>query len=153
MLETLVFLLFLFGGAAASRSFRIPPPGDITPPPGAPPQTPPVPLPPSPAPPWPSPVPSTLPPFPSGWEPDNPPPPEVVKRAWELLPVLWKTGQGAKTTEMTGGRWITYLADWHGVGIKGVNAFRIKGSKPVGRRPDTNVPSVDPAIAARRARR
>src|SRR5271166_367068 len=61
-----------------------------------------------------------------GWESDSKPgpPPEVVARAWALLTGLWglrgasnpgKQSQGAGnwTTEMTGGRWITYVARKH----------------------------------------
>lgn len=78
--------------------------------------------------PWPQAKPTGLPPFPSGWEVDVPPPPEVVTRAWQLLPVLWKRGKGATAVETTGGRWITYQAQDHGGGKKGVTAYRVKGT-------------------------
>lgn len=78
--------------------------------------------------PWPQAKPTGLPPFPSGWEADTPPPPEVVTRAWQLLPVLWKRGKGATAVETTKGRWITYQAQMHGT-KKGVTAYRVKGTK------------------------
>lgn len=78
--------------------------------------------------PWPQAKPTGLPPFPSGWEVDTPPPPEVVTRAWQLLPTLWKRGKGATTVETTAGRWITYQAQDHGGGKKGVTAYRVKGT-------------------------
>lgn len=70
----------------------------------------------------------SLPPFPSGWEADDPVPPEVVARANALLSSLWAKGNGSTTQEMTGGRWITYKATDMGSGIKGVTAWRVKGS-------------------------
>lgn len=78
--------------------------------------------------PWPQAKPTGLPPFPSGWEPDNPPPPEVVTRAWQLLPVLWKRGKGATAVETTKGRWITYQAQIHAKNKKGVTAYRVKAA-------------------------
>ena len=79
----------------------------------------------------PSPVPQGLPAFPAGWQPDEPPPPPVVARATALLPVLWKKGAGASTTEQTAGRWITYQAQAMGGGKKGVVAFRVRaGAMP-----------------------
>lgn len=78
--------------------------------------------------PFPQAVPSGLPPFPgSGWTADNPPPPAVVTRAWQLLPILWAGGKpGNFKVEQTGGRWIAYLAQDHGGGKKGVTAFKLK---------------------------
>jgi len=79
----------------------------------------------------PSPVPSGLPAFPAGWQPDQPPPPPVVSRAFALLPELWKRGAGATKTEQTAGRWITYQAQAMGAGKKGVVAFRVRdGAMP-----------------------
>lgn len=78
--------------------------------------------------PWPQAKPTGLPPFPSGWELDTPPPQEVITRAWQLLPTLWKRGKGATTVETTGGRWITYQAQDHSGGKKGVTAYRVKGT-------------------------
>lgn len=93
--------------------------------------------------PWPQPIPppGVIPPWPgSGWVADsNPgPPPEVVARATALLTGLWglrgaknlgKKPQGVEnyTQEMTGGRWITYVARKHG-DLYAVEAFRIAGS-------------------------
>lgn len=79
--------------------------------------------------PWPQVMPAGLPPFPSGWQADNPPPPAVVNRAWQLLAELWKSGQpGAIKTEQTAGRWITYQAQLHAGNKKGVTAYRLKGA-------------------------
>ena len=77
--------------------------------------------------PWPQAKPTGLPPFPSGWEPDTPPPAAVVTRAWQLLPKLWKGGKpGGTAVETIKGRWITFQAQWHGKGKKGVTAYRTK---------------------------
>lgn len=79
--------------------------------------------------PWPAAVPKDLPPFPQGWEPDVPPPPAVVTRAWQLLPVLWKGGKPGKlTVETIKGRWITFRAETHAGGKKGVTAYRVKAA-------------------------
>ncbi len=76
-------------------------------------------------PPWPVAMPAGLPPFPGpGWVPDSPPPAAVVTRAVSLLPQLWGQGQGAHTTEQTGGRWITYLATMIGT-KRSVVAYRL----------------------------
>lgn len=144
-----VLLALLFG-----QQRKMPPPGDVTPPGPAPS---PGPLPPQPSP-WPSPAPADLPPWPSGWEFDNPPPPEVQRKAWELLPTLWKTGAGTRRVELTGARWITYVAEWHPGGLKGVTAYRVKGSRPVTpgipkRGPDVNVPTSDPVAQSVRRRK
>lgn len=76
--------------------------------------------------PWPQAVPKGLPPFPSGWEPDVPVRPEISTRAWQLLPVLWKRGKGATAVETIKGRWITFQAQDHGGGKKGITAYRVK---------------------------
>lgn len=79
--------------------------------------------------PWPQAKPTGLPPFPSGWEPDEPPPPAVVTRAWQLLPKLWKSGQpGATVVETVKGRWITFQAQRHAGNKKGVTAYRVRGT-------------------------
>jgi hypothetical protein len=76
-------------------------------------------------PPWPQVVPSGLPPFPgSGWEFDEPPPPEVHQRAAALVNQLWARGAGTWKTELTAGRWITYQAQIVSSGRKGVVAYR-----------------------------
>jgi hypothetical protein len=80
--------------------------------------------------PWPSAPPSDLPPFPAGWEPDIPPPPEVVRRAVELLPGLWANGVNNTQVDLVGARWITFRAEWMTGGKKGVVAYRVKGSGP-----------------------
>jgi hypothetical protein len=82
--------------------------------------------------PFPAAVPTTLPSFPANWPGGQPPgwefatpvTPAVVKRAVALLPQLWATGAGTHTQEMTGGTWITYNAEWHAKGVKGVTAYR-----------------------------
>ena len=92
--------------------------------------------------PWPQVIPAGLPPWPSGWQPDNPPPAEVVSRAWQLLPILWKHGSGTRKTEQTGGRWITYVATYMNASrtMKGVTAFRPSsgGSSTPPRQPSGN---------------
>jgi hypothetical protein len=87
--------------------------------------------------PWPQAPPHGLPPFPgSGWEFDEPPPPEVKQRAGQLVSVLWKGGSGTSKTEQTAGRWITYVAAIVASGKRGVVAYRVKrgGSSPSSRR-------------------
>ena len=77
--------------------------------------------------PWPQVMPAGLPAFPAGWQADNPPPPAVVNRAWQLLADLWKSGKpGAYKTEQTAGRWITYQAQLHAGNKKGVTAYRLR---------------------------
>lgn len=77
--------------------------------------------------PWPQTMPAGLPAFPSGWTADNPPPPAVVTRAWQLLGALWASGRpGATKTEQTAGRWITYQAQLHAGNKRGVTAYRLK---------------------------
>jgi peptidoglycan hydrolase-like protein with peptidoglycan-binding domain len=77
--------------------------------------------------PWPQVMPAGLPAFPSGWQADNPPPPAVVNRAWQLLASLWASGKpGAIKTEQTAGRWITYQAQLHAGNKKGVTAYRLR---------------------------
>lgn len=75
-------------------------------------------------PPFPQIVPAGLPPFPGpDWVPDSPPPPAVVARAQQLLPVLWQGGSGTFKIEQVGGRWIAFRATPMG-SKKGVVAFR-----------------------------
>jgi hypothetical protein len=82
-----------------------------------------------------------LPPFPAGWAGGQPPgweyaedskhhvSPAIVARAQALLPQLWATGAGTHTQEMTGGVWVTYNAESHSAGKKGVTAYWPKGTK------------------------
>lgn len=80
-------------------------------------------------PPWPQAVPDGLPPFPgSGWVPDEPPPPAVVTRAYQLLSELWKYGSGVHRTEKIDARWITFRAEIVKSGKKGVVAYRLKNA-------------------------
>ncbi len=79
-------------------------------------------------PPWPQAIPKGLPPFPGGWEYDQPPPQAVQARAWQLLPILWKSGPGTRKTEKTAGRWITYRSEKTKGDKKGVVAYRIKSA-------------------------
>ncbi len=75
--------------------------------------------------PWPQVVPAGLPGFPgSSWTPDIPVGPGVAARASQLLPQLWKSGEGTFKTEQTSGRWITYRATKMGT-LKGVVAYRL----------------------------
>lgn len=91
--------------------------------------------------PWPQVVPAGLPAFPSSaWVPDNPPPPAVIDRASQLLPILWGRGNGTFKTEKIGGRWITFRATPMGVGKRGVVAYRL--AEP------TAVPSISTPAAA-----
>jgi peptidoglycan hydrolase-like protein with peptidoglycan-binding domain len=83
-----------------------------------------------PAGPFPSAKPDDLPAWPGGWCPDLPPPPEVVARGWELLPTLWAKGENTRTLEMTGGRWIWYVATTVD-GQKAVAAYRSTDCEPV----------------------
>jgi peptidoglycan hydrolase-like protein with peptidoglycan-binding domain len=91
-----------------------------------------------PAGPFPSVKPADLPTWPSGWCPDLPPPQEVIDRAWALVPTLWANGEGTRTLEMTGGRWITYVATTVD-GQKAVAAYRTTDCEPV-------APSVGPDL-------
>ena len=144
----LLLLIASFMRARGGSPFVIPPAGDITP---NGPVPPPMPRPPPgtlPAPvPFPQ-VPATdLPAFPSGWEYDQPPPAEVVHRAYQLIDQLWAQGVGAHVAEQTGGRWITYKAEYMKapdgtLSIKGVTAWRIKAGAQPGPSP---TPGVIPA--------
>lgn len=98
--------------------------------------------------PWPQSMPAGLPPFPSGWQADTPPPPAVVQRAVQLLRELWASGSpGARKTEQTDGRWITYLAQFTSPGVRGVTAWRPKaGFSPASFAPSTASPSSGLAI-------
>jgi peptidoglycan hydrolase-like protein with peptidoglycan-binding domain len=124
LVDAIAFALFFSGGkrtAPAPDYPHLPPP----PPPPAEPQKPA----PRPAPPpvFPSPTPASLPPFPGpGWCFDEPPPQEVVDRAWALLPSLWAKGSGATAVELVGGRWIGFQASMMGT-KKGVTAWRSTG--------------------------
>ena len=100
---------------------------------------------PAPSPVFPVVPPSTLPPWPQGWCPDDPPPPEVVSRAWALLPTLWAQGEGSKVTENTSGRWITYVAERHIDGLEGVTAYRAVNCQPVPPVPVPPGPAPGPA--------
>jgi hypothetical protein len=118
MKELFVALLLLLGLRGKGKSAPPSPPGPQ--PPGPKPPEPPQP-------PWPSQPGDDVPTFPGeAWEADEPPPPEVVQRAWQLLRQLWAKGEGSYQTELTGGRWITYQAQWHGPSKRGVTAYRIK---------------------------
>jgi len=87
--------------------------------------------------PWPSgPVPASLPAFPGpGWEPDDPPTPEVSQRATYWNGFLWDQGKRTMrkpfVQENLGGRWLTFAAAWH-PGDKGprtlmaTEAWRVK---------------------------
>jgi hypothetical protein len=88
--------------------------------------------------PWPQAMPPGLPPFPAGWQPDHPPPQAVQNRAWQLLPILWKTGPKSRKTEQTQGRWITYVAEPMGA-KKGVVAYRPKAGATVTSSPPRNL--------------
>jgi hypothetical protein len=86
--------------------------------------------------PFPAALPANLPPFPANWGGGQPPGwvystpvlPAVSARAQALLPQLWATGVGTHTTEMTGGVWTTYNAEWSNAAktMKGVTAYKPK---------------------------
>lgn len=88
--------------------------------------------------PFPAAPPASLPPFPANWPGGQPPGWEfatpvttaVAQRAQALVPQLWATGAGTHTTEMTGGVWITYNAEWHNAAktVKGITAYRPKAT-------------------------
>lgn len=98
-----------------------------------------------PAAPFPATKPEDLPAWPNGWCPDLPPAPEVATRAWELLPTLWGKGEGTRTVEMTGGRWITYVASTVD-GQKSVAAYRTVDCEPAA--PSVVVPPAGPVPSA-----
>jgi hypothetical protein len=54
--------------------------------------------------------------------------PAVAQRAQALLSQLWSTGQGTHTTEMTGGVWTTFNAEFSNAAktMKGVTAYQPK---------------------------
>lgn len=75
-------------------------------------------------PPWPQVVPAGLPAFPGpDWHPASPVTSAQAARAWQLLPELWKFGEGTWKTEKTGDRWVTYKAAQTSPGKKGVVAY------------------------------
>lgn len=85
--------------------------------------------------PFPAALPANLPTFPAGWAGGQPPgwvyahvTPAVAQRAQALLSQLWSTGQGTHTTEMTGGVWTTYNAEFSNAAktMKGVTAYQPK---------------------------
>ena len=103
--------------------------------------------------PWPAVVPSGLPPFPgSGWEPDEPPPQAVQRRAGELLSSLWAKGKGSSKLEQTAGRWIAYQAGITAGNKHGVIAYRQKRAvAPAARGAPAARPAATPAPARRPA--
>jgi peptidoglycan hydrolase-like protein with peptidoglycan-binding domain len=75
-------------------------------------------------PPWPQVVPAELAPFPGpGWQPANPVTSAQSARAWQLLPELWKYGEGTWKVEKTADRWVVYKAAQTSPGKKGVVAY------------------------------
>jgi peptidoglycan hydrolase-like protein with peptidoglycan-binding domain len=75
-------------------------------------------------PPWPQVVPAGLPAFPGpDWHPASPVTGAQSARAWQLLPELWKFGEGTWKTEKTADRWTTYKAAQTSPGKKGVVAY------------------------------
>lgn len=87
-------------------------------------------------PPWPQVVPVGLPAFPgAGWQPASPVTGAQSARAWQLLPELWKFGEGTWKTEKTADRWVTYKAVSMPEGKKGVVAYTtnmLPAAAPVG---------------------
>jgi peptidoglycan hydrolase-like protein with peptidoglycan-binding domain len=75
-------------------------------------------------PPWPQVVPAGLPAFPGpGWQPASPVTSAQSARAWQLLPELWRFGEGTWKTEKTADRWTTFKAVSMPGGKKGVVAY------------------------------
>ena len=95
--------------------------------------------------PWPQVVPSGLPSFPSGWVPDQPPGAGVASRAAQLLPELWRHGEGTRKTEQTAGRWITYRATAMG-NKRGVVAYRLADETPFAPAVPTAAPAAQPKV-------
>lgn len=80
-------------------------------------------------PPWPQAVPAGLTAFPGpDWRPASPVTGAQAARAWQLLPELWKYGEGTWRTEKTADRWTTYKAAQTSPGKKGVVAYTYSGT-------------------------
>lgn len=133
MSAALLLLAVLYGLCSRGARPSPPPPPALPPPPEIPPD-PPItemidPDRTSYSPGWPQVVPRGLPPFPgSGWEHDDPPPPDVVARARALVSTLWARGQGSWRVEKTGGRWIAYRAEIVRSGKRGVVVYRVRAA-------------------------
>lgn len=92
-------------------------------------------------PPWPQVVPAELAPFPGpGWQPANPVTGAQSARAWQLLPELWKYGEGTWKVEKTADRWVVYKAAQTSPGKKGVVAYTTQ-------QPSQTVPKINTAPA------
>lgn len=97
-----------------------------------PPELPPAPAPPL-APAWPISPPADLPPFPgAAWEYDEPPSAVVVRRAFELLPVLYGPGKGLGSgmVDFIAGTWHGFKAERMRNGKNGVTAWRLRRGQP-----------------------
>jgi hypothetical protein len=87
-------------------------------------------------PPWPQVVPAGLPGFPGpDWHPASPVTGAQSARAWQLLPELWKYGEGTWRTEKTADRWTTYKAVGMPGGKKGVVAYTTNVQAPAAAAP------------------
>lgn len=134
----LLVLLALVAGRRLSPSATPPWPGSAPAPAPSPSPSPsPSPAPSSPEAWVPTSAPPGLPPWPSGWEPYVPTPPAAVTRASELIRALWSRGPGTRTTEQTGGEWVSYVATPMGE-RRGVVVYRPRqaaAASPVAARP------------------
>lgn len=93
-------------------------------------------------PPWPQVVPAGLPPFPgAGWQPASPVTSAQTARAWQLLPELWKYGEGTWRTEKAGDRWTTFRATSMPGGKKGVVAYTTTAQPTAAAAPDDTAPA------------
>jgi len=93
-------------------------------------------------PPWPQVVPAGLPPFPgAGWQPASPVTSAQTARAWQLLPELWKYGEGTWRTEKAGDRWTTFKAVSMPGGKKGVVAYTTTAQPTAAAAPSDTAPA------------
>jgi len=98
-------------------------------------------------PPWPQAVPAELPAFPGPqWHPASPVTSAQSARAWQLLPELWKYGEGTWKVEKTGPQWVVYKAAQTSPGKKGVVAYTTNAVAPAA----PNVAPADTTPAAMR---
>lgn len=109
-------------------------------------------------PPWPQAVPAELPPYPSAaWKPASPVTSAMSVRAMQLLPELWKYGEGTWKLEKAGDRWTVFRATAMGE-KRGVVAYTTEERRSVAPAPTPyyapsaqNMTPATPAAAATHA--